>query len=348
VEINLEILKLARESRGLSQKELSVLLGIEQGTLSKVENEFLSMDNELIDKIAIALDYPRDFFFQKWDVHLVSGHYRKKISLPQKEVKKQQSRMTIVEWQLEKLLNSVELPTSNLPNWDCEYDGSPDMCANYVREYWKMPKGRIDNITQLVEANGVLVIAMDLGEFDGFSMFSNSGVPVIFVNKNVPGDRFRFIVAHELSHLILHFAKKIDENRLTEDEAHLFASEFLIPSREIKPHLTKLTIEKLATLKSYWKVSMQAILVKSFKQLSVISQDQYYYLWKQMSYLGYRKKEPILIARETPSLMNDIIGLHLNELGYTKSELSTLLHTTDREFNNVYTDNLRALNQKTA
>ena len=346
MEINREILKLARDSRGLSQKDLSLKLGIKQGTLSKIENEFLSIDEDLVDSFSQALNYPKSFFYQKKDVHLVSGHYRKKITLPQKEVRMQQSKMTILEWHLEKLISSIELPEANLPKWNCNFDGSPEICANYIREFWKIPRGRIENLTKLIEDNGIVVIPMDLGTLDGLSIFSQSGIPVIFVNRIMSGDRHRFNLAHELGHLIMHFAQKIDESRDVEDEAHLFASELLIPSREIKPHLVRINIEKLAELKRYWKVSMQAILVKSYKQLSLLTQNQYHYLWKQMSFLGYRKKEPVFIPVEKAQLVREIIELHLNDLEYSKSELSILLNITEREFDKLYLDessNLRVL-----
>lgn len=346
MDINRDILKLARESRGLSQKDLSLKLGIKQGTLSKIENEFLSVDEDLLDKFADLLEYPKSFFFQEKAVHLVTGHYRKKITLPQKEVRKQQSKMTILEWHLEKMINSIELPEVNLPKWNCNFDGGPEICANYIREYWKIPRGRIENLTKVIEDNGVVVIPLDLGKLDGLSAFSQSGIPIIFVNKYMAGDRHRFNLAHELGHLIMHFAQKIDENRDIEDEAHLFASELLVPSKEIRAQVKRITIEKLAELKKYWKVSMQAILVKSYKQLSALTKNQYHYLWKQMSYLGYRKNEPVFIPVEKAQLVREIIDLHLNDLEYSKSELSRLLNITENEFEKLYfddTNNLRII-----
>ncbi len=348
--VNKEILKLARESRGLSQKDLALKLEIEQGTLSKIENQFLSVDDSLIVKFSEVLKYPISFFYQKREVHLVEGHYRKKISLPQREVKMQQAKMTILEWHIEKLLDSVELPKPNLPSWDCDFDGSPEMCANYIREYWRVARGRVNDLTKIIEDNGVVVVPMDLGKLDGFSVFSKSGVPIIYLNRFVTGDRYRFNLAHELGHLIMHFGQKIDESRDIETEAHIFASEFLVPSKEIKPHLIRINIEKLAELKSYWKVSMQSLLVKSYKHLSLISKNQYHYMWKQMSSLGYRKKEPIFIPVEKSYLLKEIIDLYLNDLSYTKSELSALLNFTESEFVNVYlkTDNLRVLSSNCA
>ena len=343
MEINREILKLAREARGFSQKELSVILGIEQGTLSKIENEFLSVDESLVDKISDVLKYPKSFFLQRRKVHLLQGHYRKKISSPVKDIRKYLSRMTIVEWHLEKLIEPLESLNINLPNWDCESDGSPETCANYIREFWKIPKGRIDDLSEIIEKNGVIIVPIDLGEIDGFSTFTDSGIPVIFVNKLAPGDRYRHIVAHELGHLIMHFAKKINDIRDTEDEAHTFASELLIPAREITNHLVKLTIEKLTELKAYWKVSMQAILVKAYKHLNAITKNQYHYLYKQIVFLGYKINEPVFIAREEATSIKEIINLHLNGLGYTKSELSTLLHSIEKEFDELYINNGRNL-----
>lgn len=343
MEINREILKLARESRGYNQKELSAKLGIEQGTLSKIENEFLSIDEDLVDKISIILEYPKNFFFQKRPVHLLQGHYRKRITLPTKEVKKQLSKMTIIEWHIEKLIESIEPVEANLPSWNCDFDGNPIVCANYVREYWKIPRGRLEDLTKVIEANGILVVPIDLGEIDGLSIYSGSGTPIIFINKFAPGDRYRHILGHELGHLIMHFRQKIDESRDIESEAHLFSSELLMPANEIQQHLVKLNIEKLAELKSYWKVSMAAILYKAHKQLNVISQSQYHYLWKQMSYLGYRKNEPVFIPKETATLLKEIVDLHLNDLGYSLSELSILLNTSEKEFNDVYINTERNL-----
>lgn len=343
MEINREILKLAREARGYNQKELSAMLGIEQGTLSKIENEFLSVDENLIDKLSDVLKYPKSFFFQTKKVHLLQGHYRKKMSSPVKDIRKHLSKMTIVEWHLEKFIESLDTLNINLPSWDCESDGSPESCANYIREFWKIPKGRIDNLSEIIEQNGIIIVPIDLGDVDGFSAFTDSGIPMIFVNKTAPGDRYRHILAHELGHLIMHFAKKINEIRDTEDEAFIFASELLIPAREIKHHLVKLTIEKLTELKTYWKVSMQAILVKAYKHLNAITKNQYHYLYKQIVFLGYKINEPIFIPREEATSIKEIINLHLNGLGYTKSQLSSLLHSTEKEFDELYMNNARNL-----
>jgi transcriptional regulator with XRE-family HTH domain len=84
--INPEILKLAREVRSITQEELATLIGIEQGTLSKIEKGILQADNEIVKNICKALDFPATFFYQDKKVHLIEGHYRRKISTSVKKM----------------------------------------------------------------------------------------------------------------------------------------------------------------------------------------------------------------------------------------------------------------------
>src|SRR5882757_3487393 len=56
------MLTLARESRGLTQSQLSKLTGIPQSVLSKAENNVSPLSPERLDKIAEVLEYPREVF----------------------------------------------------------------------------------------------------------------------------------------------------------------------------------------------------------------------------------------------------------------------------------------------
>lgn len=333
--INSEILKLAREVRFITQEELANIIGIEQGTLSKIEKGILQADQEIVKNISKALELPVTFFYQEKKVIPVEGHYRRKISTSVKKMKQYVAQMTIAEWHFMSMLDEIDLPETQLPKWDILVDGSPAICAKYVREYWRIPKGRITNITKFIEDNGVVIIALDLGELDGFSTYFNGNIPVIFVNKNFPPDRYRLTIAHELGHLILHFGNKVGADRDLETEAYEFAIEFLVPENNIRPYLSKITIEKLADLKSYWYVSMAALL-KYANTLGMVTGNQYRYLWTQIGSLGYRKKEPVNIPVETPGIINEIISAFLSDLGYSKEELASTLHITVPEFERIY------------
>lgn len=332
---NAEILKLAREARYITQEELATMLGVEQGTLSKIEKDILTIDDKLVQKISKVLDFPVDFFYQDRKVMIVEGHYRRKVSTPVKKMKQYAAQMTIAEWHFLKLMDEIELPETKLPSWDVLEDGSPAMCAKHLRDFWKIPKGRITNLTKLIEDNGIVIFPLDLGEMSGFSTYINGNIPVIYVNINLSPDRYRLTIAHELGHIIFHFGNKVSQERDLESEAYEFAIELLVPESNIKPYFTKVSIDKLADLKSYWYVSMQALL-RYANTLGMVTQNQYKYLWVQMGTLGYRKNEPVSIPIEKPGLITEIVNAYVSDLGYSKEELASVLQVNVSELDRIY------------
>lgn len=332
---NAEILKLARESRYITQEELSSMLGVEQGTLSKIEKDILAIDDKLVQKISKVLDFPADFFYQDKKVMTVEGHYRRKVSTPVKKMKQYVAQMTIAEWHFLKLMDEIELPETRLPSWDIEEDGSPAMCAKHLRDFWKLPKGRVTNLTKLIEDNGIVIFPLELGEMSGFSTYINGNIPVIYVNNNLSPDRYRLTIAHELGHIIFHFGNKVSQERDLEGEAYQFAIELLVPESNIRPYFTKVSIDKLADLKSYWYVSMQAML-RYANTLGMVTQNQYKYLWIQMGSLGYRRNEPVLIPVEEAGLISEIVNAYVSDLGYSKEELASVLQVNVPELDRIY------------
>lgn len=336
---NPEMLILAREARGYSQEELAELLGISQGTLSKVENGNLD-PQEYLEIISNTLDFPIGFFLREGRQFKANAHfYRKKIRIPKKEISKAEALMNILKFNVEKLLKSVEVPAENLPKWDVSKNGSPSLYANYLREFWRMPKGRVDNLTKIIENNGIIVIHVDFGssQLDGLSLYTDDNQAIIFLNKNMSGDRIRLTLAHEVGHLGMHFAQVLELDRDVEAEAFEFASELLVPSDEILPHLASINLTKLADLKRYWKVSMGSLVVKA-NRLNLIKDNSYRYLWTQFRKNGYHIQEPpeLNVPVEKPTLVREILDAFINDLDYSKSDLSELLNLNLTDFEDFY------------
>ena len=338
--VNPNMVILARESRGVTQKELAEKLKIKQGTLSKIENGVQNISEELLHILSTELAYPASFFYQQnqlYNPNLV--HYRKRVVFSKKDLAKADATMNIGKINLEKLLNSVDIPDLQLPKWDINEHGSPEKCGAYLREYWRLPKGRIDNVTKLVEDKGVLVVPIDFDspKMDGLNILTDTNHPIIFYNRNMPTDRQRLTIIHELGHIILHLGQPIAESRDIEAETYAFAGEFLMPAAEIRPHLQKLDIARLADLKRYWKVSMAALITRA-KTLRLLTDNQSRYLWQQMSSLGYRTKEPkeLDVAPEPPTLLKELVDAHLDELGYSEEELAKLLSLRLDDFKTKY------------
>lgn len=325
--VNPEMVRLAREARGLTQNQLAIKLDISQGKISKLEDGLLTnMPDSFIDHLSKELNFPPSFFKQVGSSRAAcASFYRKKSALPMRILNQCDALMNIVRLQIEKLLQASDIEKKELPHLDPdEFDGGPEEIAQRIRTLWKLPRGAIKDVTQVVEDAGCIVVRFDFGtkKLDGLSIWTESGVPVIFLNPTFPSARTRFTLAHELGHIVMHRIPTPD----MEEQAMRFAGEFLMPENEIKSQFYPTTIDRLARLKLAWKVSMQALLMRA-EQVGVLSERYSRYLWMQMGKFGYRTKEPHdeQIQSEYPTLFNELIQLHLNELEYSTDELAESL-----------------------
>ncbi|MEX0597394.1 MAG: hypothetical protein WD512_12945, partial [Candidatus Paceibacterota bacterium] len=101
--------------------------------------------------------------------------------------------------------------------------------------------------------------------------------------------------------------------------------------------LFDLDFESLASLKLYWKMSMQSILYKA-KSLSILTDNQYRYWQMKFSSAGYRKREPKStdFPIERTELLNELITVYQEELNYSIEELLHVLKLNREDFNNWF------------
>jgi len=339
------MLTLARDSRGMTQADLASKLGLMQGTLSKYETGFSEPSEEVLCGLVEVLGYNREFFFEGGRPYgLPPFHYRRRKKLPAKSLSRIVAEMNIRRIHLAKMLVSFDWKSNTfIPEIDAdEYRGrgkgalTAEDAARVLREMWMLPSGPIDNMVELIEENGGIVIPCDFGTdlIDAMSQ-RIEGLPVLFfVNVNAPTDRLRHTLAHELGHMVLHTVTvKSDEEM--EDEADAFAGAFLLPADEIRSQLRRFDLRQLANLKRYWKVSMAALAVRA-DRLKLITPYQSKMFWIEMSKLGWRKREPHEPPREHPKLLRQMIAFHMRKLGYSASELAKLFHLRLGEFQEMY------------
>lgn len=325
-QVNPDLLVLARESRGLTQIGLAERLGITQSKVSKMEAGLLLPCRQDLVQLAQALDYPPHFFEWPDRVYGFATHemfHRKRQKLSVRTLAKVHAEMNIRRMQLSRLLKSTEIEGEKFRHVDpVEYDGNIEAVAQAVRASWQLPAGPIRNVTDVIEAAGGVVIQHDFGtrQIDAVSQWIPGLPPIFFVNTDFPTDRLRYTLCHEIGHIVMHSTVGPDAER----EADRFAAEFLLPAREIRPALHDVSLPVLASLKRYWRVSMQALLMRA-RQLETITERQARTLWMQMSKLGYRLKEPIELPPEQPTLFRELLELHRTELNYSFSDLAELL-----------------------
>lgn len=334
-QVNPEMLILARESRGMSQVDLAREVGVTQGKISKYENGALNVSPEDLAQIAKALHYMEEFFFQKATVYGLGSSFlfhRQRQSIPIKVQRRIQSEVNIWRMQVERLLRGAVVNCENrFAAIDIDsVNGDAQEAARRVRAAWKIPVGPIGCVVAAIESAGGIVIKCPFAtrKMDAAHLWLPGLPPLFFVNRDLPGDRLRFTLMHEVGHATMHEGVAFSA---VEKEADEFAAEFLMPGNEISASLRDMTIEKAARLKPLWKVSMAA-LIKHAYDLRRISQVQYHKLFSQLSALGYRMNEPLPIPVEEPTVLRELLAIHRTSLGYTDADLAALLFTADAQF----------------
>jgi len=335
---NPEMVVLARESRGLTQEELAQALSVTQAYVSKYENGFLRIPDNVLKSLSQVLDYPRHFFSQTERVYGFGSscfYHRKRKGIPLSDLRRLQAKINVLRIQLSKLLRGAAIKANNaFEPMDIEdYEGSAEYVAQSLRAAWHLPIGPIQNLTEVIESAGGIIFKFSFGtnKLDAISQWISGLPPMFFVNSDVPGDRLRFTLAHELGHLIMHRVPTMDIER----EADRFAGEFLMPAKQIGPHLTQLSLPKLAALKSYWKVAMQAIIVRAHV-LGRITERHYRSLFTLIGKRGFRTNEPVYIPPEEPVLLEKIIKVHRQDHNYSIANLSSLVGLHEHEFKDIY------------
>lgn len=329
--VNPAMITLARESHGLTQSELAKRLNVPQSKVSKIESGHIGVSPDVLTALVRELKFPEKFFYQNFDVYPAGLHlylYRKHKTLHAKELSRIVAWMNLYRSHVKKLLSAAEVEYKPVPEYDIDEFDSVAAIARAVRNHAGLPSGPVENVTSVLEDMGVVVIPFDPGTrlFAGASMLSEKPNYVVVVNAQMPGDRLRWTLAHELGHMVMHRVPTAN----MEAEADEFAAEFLMPAKDIAPYFSEVSfpsIEKLASLKRLWKVAMSALLIHA-KRLRYITETQYRLMVTKMGSVGItRLKEPpeLNVPVESPTLLSEIVEFHAQELGYTADQLGDLL-----------------------
>lgn len=333
------MLQLARAARGLTQSETACTAGVTQALISKIENGLITEPSEdVVTTLASVLGFPPAFFYQQDKIHgLPQFHYRKRARLGARALQKIEADINIQRKHVEQLTRSYEGSKKHeLPVVDLDREQwTPQQAAQHIRGFWMIPSGPITNLTEIIEDAGVVVIHLDFGThlLDALSFRIPGIPPLIFINRLVPGDRYRFTLAHELGHLVVHNNPQNEDEM--EDQANKFAGEFLMPANEIRAYLKYPSLGKLGRVKSHWKVSIKALIYNAY-QLKLITPSQYRRLNVNYNKAGYAKGEPFPIEIENPTLLAAMISYHLQGLGYSISDMANLLVLEPNEFQRRY------------
>ncbi|AOS92113.1 helix-turn-helix domain-containing protein [Mycobacterium intracellulare] len=301
-------LRVARELVGMSQGQLATQIGLSAAAISQFENGAARPSAETAAALGAALEVPAGFFTRPLaETH--EGFFR---SLRRSAVSDRRRARAVAHVAHDLAMAAAkenQFPASDVPRFTLDtLDASPsevEETAAKVRAYYEVPPGPIDNVVELLERHGVVVIRLPLGsaDVDAFSLpFADHPVVVLGSDKNDRA-RSRFDATHELAHLVMH-GDQIWGTKEVETQAHRFAAAFLLPAAEIRGQLpTTVDWQTLFELKRRWQVSLAALLMRA-RTLGRMSERTYLTAVKAASARGWRRVEPVpLGSPEEPTLL---------------------------------------------
>lgn len=339
--INPQMITIAREARGMVHLDLADKLNVTKPTAWRWENDVFGISEDVIEKIAQTLNYPKSFFYQKGEILPLSLSYRKRNIVAAKLMSQIEANINISRLNIEQLLNAISYKNTSLPILDVNKYGTPQDCAKQLRKIWKLEKGVINNLSELLEKHGILLVNLDFNteRVDGRSTMALDKFPIIITNKSLLGDRQRFTLAYELGHLLMHLYTSPSYERDLSHEANLFAAEFLMPEKEISKDLTDLSLPKLGELKRKWKVSMQSLVYRA-SDLEILSENQKRYLLQQFNQQNIRRREPkeLDVKVEQYKLVRDLITNYRTKQKLSVAKMASFLQLNSDDFLARYND----------
>jgi Zn-dependent peptidase ImmA (M78 family)/transcriptional regulator with XRE-family HTH domain len=303
--INGDRVRQAREFCGLTQTDLAARVGADQSMIALVEAGLRQPSSEMLASLAIQTGFPPAFFRQGYPPQFSVGSllFRAQQSVTARQ-RSQAQRYGEIVYESAMRMASEVVATNPLRLPQLDPGTTPELAADLTRGALGLAPDRpVGALINLIERSGVVVLALPtrLPKRDAFSLWTQTtpSAPLIALSSDVPGDRLRFSVAHELGHLVLHAALK-GGLASVEKEADRFAAAFLLPASSMWQELVPpLTLTTLAELKPRWGVAMQTMIMRA-KELEIISPNQAAYLFKQISMRGWRTSEPIRLEPEKP------------------------------------------------
>lgn len=261
-------IKNARLLHGYTLQEVADQLQISKQMVSKYEKGTLPGSDKLI-ALAKLFKTKVDYFFREPEVELEEINFRKKSKFNGRRILalKEEIRTRIENYlYVENLFNLN--PAFKNPVGKMAIDSREDVmnAVNQIRKEWNIGNDPIHNVVELLEDHEVKVIEVneDTSQFDGLATVIDKKYYVVVINKDMPIERKRFTLLHELGHLLLKISDKSEQ--VQEKCCNWFASEMLLSTENLIMEFgikrSSITLEELKNVQTKYGISIKAIVYK--------------------------------------------------------------------------------------
>lgn len=286
-------IKQARKAKALSLRGLAEQVEISPMAISKYERDMDMPSSAVLVKLASVLGMSIDYFFRPNLLTIQLQSYRKHTRLG---IKNQEAIQAHIQDWLERYTEVESLFPGDpsflpLPCYKVKSFKDVEEASIMLRMDWELGLDPIENLIQLLEDRGIKIgLVEGFEHFDACTFIAN-GKPVIISKINLPGDRQRFNIGHELGHQVLDIDSSLDPEKV----AHRFIASFLVPAiaarYELGEKRTTIDLGELLILKHKYGLSMQAWIYRA-KDLNIITQATADRLFRRFRVNNWHRCEP--------------------------------------------------------
>jgi Zn-dependent peptidase ImmA (M78 family)/transcriptional regulator with XRE-family HTH domain len=336
-----ERLQVAREFRGLTQKELSAAVSASPALVSLCEaGKRNPSSRDLVEAFGAVLGFEPEFFYREiQDVFREEQcSFRHRRATPERMKSKIRAHGTLIGLVIARLKSEFHFPAQDIPQLQASSNEEIEVAAEKCRKHWNLGDGPIMEVGRVLEHAGAVIVSQlsDVQKVDAFSRFGPTCV--IALNQHIKStSRWHFDIGHECGHLVLHQGINTGSEE-TEAAADRFSGAFLMPrdafGREFRsggpfswPHIF--------ALKRRWRTSASAIIKRSY-QLGLLGAVEYRKAYKYMAWKKWLTNgEPEEPTFQQPELLYTALGSLGSKVKLTLDGLRKEIHFMPETFSEV-------------
>jgi len=335
-----ERLQLARDFRGLTQKQLGKEVAASSALISYCENgKKLDPAPDLVEACAEVLGFETEFFYRNLEDLFLEAEcsFRHRRSTPEKTKTQIRAHGTLLGMVVQQLRNHFRFPDIDVPQIEASTFEEVEVAAERARNHWGLGvDAPIWQIGRVLEHAGVIVVRHMVRSSKVYAFSRRGKTTIIFLNEEIQSpSRWNFDIGHECGHLVMHGGTHTGDLE-TEAQADRFASAFLMPrqafGREFRA--APFSWRHVFDLKRRWHSSASAIVRRAY-DLGLIGAAEYRRSFQYMSFKGWTKGEPNEPMFQEPELLPTALDALGKKLDLTINELCSELHFTPKTFQDV-------------